>query len=46
MASEKGIDINKIKGSGDNGRIIKRDIDSYKVLSTSLNYGKSISKIT
>jgi len=43
MASEKGIDINKIKGSGDNGRIIKRDIDSYKVLSTSLNYGKSIS---
>ena len=45
MASEKGIDINKIKGSGDNGRIIKRDIDSYKVLSTSLNYGKSISVV-
>ena len=43
MASEKGIDINKIKGSGDNGRIIKRDIDSYKLLSTPLNYGKSIS---
>jgi len=43
MASEKGIDINKIKGSGDNGRIIKRDVDSYKLLSTNLNYGKSIS---
>ena len=43
MASEKGIDINKIKGSGDNGRIIKRDIDSYKGSSMLLNYGKSIS---
>ena len=43
IASEKGIDLNKIKGSGDNGRIIKRDIDSYKDLSTSLNQEKSIS---
>ena len=30
LANEKGIDIKSIKGSGDNGRIIKRDIDSYK----------------
>ena len=30
LANEKGIDIKLIKGSGDNGRIIKRDIDSYK----------------
>jgi pyruvate dehydrogenase E2 component (dihydrolipoamide acetyltransferase) len=30
LADEKGIDIKSIKGSGDNGRIIKRDIDSYK----------------
>jgi len=30
LASEKGIDISLIKGTGDNGRIIKRDIDSYK----------------
>ena len=30
LANEKGIDINAIKGSGDNGRIIKRDIDSFK----------------
>ena len=43
MASEKGIDLNKIKGSGDNGRIIKRDIDSYKGSSMLLNDGKSIS---
>jgi pyruvate dehydrogenase E2 component (dihydrolipoamide acetyltransferase) len=30
LAKEKGIDISNLKGSGDNGRIIKRDIDSYK----------------
>ena len=29
LASEKGIDISKIAGSGDGGRIIKRDIDNY-----------------
>ncbi len=30
LASEKGIDIHQLHGSGDNGRIIKRDIDTYK----------------
>ena len=30
LADEKGIDISAIKGSGDSGRIIKRDIDSFK----------------
>ncbi len=29
LASEKGIDLNSIQGSGENGRIIKRDIDHY-----------------
>ncbi len=29
LAAEKGIDINKVNGSGDNGRITKKDIDSY-----------------
>jgi pyruvate dehydrogenase E2 component (dihydrolipoamide acetyltransferase) len=29
LAVEKGIDINKIHGSGDGGRIIKADIDSF-----------------
>ncbi len=29
MAQEKGVDIQDIKGSGDSGRIIKRDVDSY-----------------
>ncbi len=30
LASEKGIDINKVKGSGDGGRIVKSDIDNFK----------------
>lgn len=30
IASEKGIDISTVKGSGDNGRIIKKDIESYQ----------------
>ncbi len=30
LAKEKGIDISAVHGSGDNGRIIKRDIDNYK----------------
>jgi len=30
LAEEKGIDLRYVKGSGDNGRITKNDIDSYK----------------
>ncbi len=30
LAEEKGIDIAKISGSGEGGRIVKRDIDNYK----------------
>ena len=30
MASEKGIDIATVQGSGDNGRIVKKDIENYK----------------
>jgi len=30
LSSEKGIDLNAIQGSGENGRIVKRDIDWYK----------------
>lgn len=30
MAEEKGFDISKIKGSGEGGRIVRRDIESYK----------------
>jgi pyruvate dehydrogenase E2 component (dihydrolipoamide acetyltransferase) len=30
LASEKGIDLAQVPGSGDNGRIIKKDVDNYK----------------
>ncbi|ANH80371.1 pyruvate dehydrogenase complex dihydrolipoamide acetyltransferase [Niabella ginsenosidivorans] len=30
LAAEKGIDLSQVQGSGDNGRIIKSDIDNYK----------------
>jgi pyruvate dehydrogenase E2 component (dihydrolipoamide acetyltransferase) len=33
LAAEKGIDIRKVTGSGDNGRIIKKDVDSYTPVS-------------
>jgi pyruvate dehydrogenase E2 component (dihydrolipoamide acetyltransferase) len=29
LAADKGIDIHKVSGTGDNGRITKKDIDSY-----------------
>lgn len=34
LASEKGIDLHSVQGSGDNGRITKSDIDNYKSSST------------
>jgi pyruvate dehydrogenase E2 component (dihydrolipoamide acetyltransferase) len=30
LAAEKGVDLKYVKGSGDNGRIVKEDIDNYK----------------
>ncbi|UAY52475.1 pyruvate dehydrogenase complex dihydrolipoamide acetyltransferase [Ferruginibacter albus] len=30
LAADKGIDISKVTGSGDNGRVTKKDVDSYK----------------
>ncbi|WP_439557602.1 pyruvate dehydrogenase complex dihydrolipoamide acetyltransferase [Dyadobacter sp.] len=30
MADEKGISLSQIEGSGDNGRIVKRDVDEFK----------------
>jgi len=35
MAEEKGIDLNDVNGSGDGGRIVKRDIEEYKPSSKS-----------
>lgn len=31
LAEEKGINLSTLRGSGDNGRIIKRDIDNYQL---------------
>jgi len=33
LASEKGIDLKYVKGSGDNGRIVKADVDNFNPLS-------------
>ncbi|WP_276134777.1 pyruvate dehydrogenase complex dihydrolipoamide acetyltransferase [Polluticoccus soli] len=30
LAQDKGIDISQVRGSGDNGRIIKRDVDNFQ----------------
>jgi pyruvate dehydrogenase E2 component (dihydrolipoamide acetyltransferase) len=32
LAEDKGISITALKGSGDNGRIVKRDIDNFKMI--------------
>ena len=29
LAADKGIDINQVQGTGDNGRIVKRDVDNF-----------------
>ncbi len=29
LAADRGIDLNMVQGSGDNGRIVKRDVDSF-----------------
>ncbi len=34
MAEEKGIDLNAVKGSGENGRIVSRDIEGYQPRAT------------
>lgn len=31
MAADKGIDLGSVNGSGDNGRIVKKDIENYKL---------------
>ncbi len=36
MAADKGIDLASVRGSGDNGRIVKKDIENYRPTETSV----------
>ncbi|MFA7686544.1 MAG: 2-oxo acid dehydrogenase subunit E2 [Moheibacter sp.] len=47
LAKEKGIDLSQVEGSGDQGRIIKKDIENYQprpVTASSQNYVKQESQ--
>ena len=45
LAAEKGIDISKLSGSGDGGRIVKADIDSYVPAATAVAEKKTASPV-
>lgn len=42
MADEKGINLSQISGSGENGRIVKKDIENYTPSSQSASLGKFV----
>ena len=42
LAEEKGINLIKVQGSGENGRIIKRDIENYEPAASSISVGKFV----
>ena len=42
MAEEKGINLSHVHGSGENGRIIKRDIENYKPSAATVSVGKFV----
>lgn len=45
LASDRGIDLSTVNGTGDNGRIVKADIDSYKAPAANSYNGPSASPI-
>ncbi len=45
LAADKGIDISKVQGSGDGGRIVKRDVDSYKPAEIKPEEGKKAAQV-
>ncbi|WP_298495140.1 pyruvate dehydrogenase complex dihydrolipoamide acetyltransferase [uncultured Algibacter sp.] len=42
LAEEKGINLTKVQGSGENGRIIKRDIENYEPAASAASAGKFV----
>lgn len=42
MAEDKGVDLSRVSGSGDNGRIVKRDVENYTPASSSSKQAISI----
>jgi len=42
LAEEKGINLVKVQGSGENGRIIKRDIENYEPAASAASVGKFV----
>ena len=42
LANEKGIDLSRISGTGDGGRIVKRDIDWYKPMPLSSSFTQKV----
>ncbi len=42
LAEEKGINLAKIPGSGENGRIIKRDVENYEPAASNVSVGKFV----
>jgi pyruvate dehydrogenase E2 component (dihydrolipoamide acetyltransferase) len=42
MAEEKGINLSQVSGSGDNGRIVKRDIENYTPAQATAQVGKFV----
>jgi pyruvate dehydrogenase E2 component (dihydrolipoamide acetyltransferase) len=44
MAKDKGVNLSDLKGSGENGRIVKRDVENYKPETVSTSVGKFVPK--
>ena len=42
MAEEKGVDLNHVKGSGENGRIVKKDIENFTPAAQGASVGKFV----
>jgi pyruvate dehydrogenase E2 component (dihydrolipoamide acetyltransferase) len=46
LAKDKGVDLNAVKGSGENGRIVKRDIEEFKPSAASATSGSTATRIS